>query len=97
MANGMEIAGTGLVCWTFDTTMGVHLPVKTMAYYVPDATYWLCYRFRMFSSNQFNTASCQQSESYSGSEDTPSLAPSLWALELTCSPTNSEALAFCYC
>jgi hypothetical protein len=44
----MEIAGTGLVCWTFDTTTGVHLPVKTMAYYVPDAKVRLLSPQRVF-------------------------------------------------
>jgi hypothetical protein len=49
MANGMEIAGTGLVCRTFDTTKGVNLPVKTMAYYVPEAKVRLISPQRVFN------------------------------------------------
>jgi hypothetical protein len=48
MTNGMEIAGTGLVCWTFDTTTGENLPLKTMSYYVLQAKVRLISPQRVF-------------------------------------------------
>jgi hypothetical protein len=48
MAKGLEIPGTGLVCWTFDTTTGVHFPVKTMAYCVPNVKVHLISPQRVF-------------------------------------------------
>jgi hypothetical protein len=42
------IAGTGLVTRSFQTTTGVDLPVKTMAYYVPGAKVRLLSPQRVF-------------------------------------------------
>jgi hypothetical protein len=48
MANGLLIAGTGLVTRSFQTIIGVDLPVKTMAYYVPGAKVRLLSHQRVF-------------------------------------------------
>jgi hypothetical protein len=48
MANGLVIAGTGLVTWSFQIITGVDLPVKTMAYYVPGAKVRLLSPQRVF-------------------------------------------------
>jgi hypothetical protein len=48
MANGLLIAGTRLVTWSFQTITGVDLPVKTMAYYVPGAKVHLLSPQRVF-------------------------------------------------
>jgi hypothetical protein len=48
MANGLLIAGTGLVIWSFQKITGVDLPIKTMGYYVPGAKVCLLSSQRIF-------------------------------------------------
>jgi hypothetical protein len=48
MANGLSIAGNGLVTWSFQTIKGVDLTVKTMAYYAPEANVHLLSPQRVF-------------------------------------------------